>query len=86
VRMLYRHSGVTGSLKKFTAKLRKVEQKDPLPEYAIAVNRDPDNTNATLFRKTANMPRTRRGVYGSAKAAADHREIQEMKARLGNLG
>jgi plasmid replication initiation protein len=86
VRMLYKHSGVTGSLKKFTAKLRKVEQENPLPEYAIAVNRDPENTSATLFRKTANMPRTRRGVYGSAQAAADHRELRDFKARMSNLG
>ena len=69
-----RHSGVSGSMKKFTAKLRKIEQEDPLPEYGIVVNRDPDNTSATLFRKTANMPRTRRGVYGSAQAVAGHEE------------
>ena len=41
VQMLYNHSGVTGSLKKFTAKLRKIEQDDPLPEYGIAVNTGP---------------------------------------------
>ena len=73
--MLYSHSGITGSLKKFTAKLRRIEQDDPLPEYAIAVNRDPENTSVTLFRKTANMPRTRRGVFGSAQAVAQHAEI-----------
>ena len=86
VTMLYRHSGVTGSLKKFTAKLRKVEQDDPLPEYGIAVNRDPDNTSVTLFRKTANMPRTRRGVYGTAQAAADHRDLRDLKARMNGAG
>ena len=66
--------------------LRKVEQEDPLPEYAIAVNRDPENTSVTLFWKTANMPRTRRGVYRSAQATADHRDLQDLKARMGNLG
>jgi plasmid replication initiation protein len=84
VGMLYKHAGVTGSLKKFTAKLRKVEQEDPLPEYGIAVNRDPDNTSVTLFRKTAHIPRTRRGVYGTAQAVADHRETRDFKARFEN--
>ena len=84
VQMLYRHSGVSGSMKKFTAKLRKIEQEDPLPEYGIAVNRDPDNTSVTLFRKTANMPRTRRGIYGSAQAIAGHEKLRDLKARQGS--
>ena len=76
IQMLYNHSGVTGTLKKFTAKLRSIERSDPLPEYAIAVSRAPDNTSVTLFRKTENAPRTRRGGWASAELVAEHEETQ----------
>lgn len=77
--MLYRHAAVTGSLKKFTAKLRDIEARDSLPEYGISISKVPENTSVTLFRKDAYAPRTRRGVFSSDQAVAAQREITEIR-------
>jgi len=81
VKTLYNYSGVTGTLKKFTAKLREIEDRDPLPEYGIAVNRAPDNTSVTLFRRSLAGPRTRQGILTSDQAVHELQETRRITGR-----
>ena len=58
---LHKQSGITGQLKHFRAKLKDIEQRQPLPEYSIRISRDGKHELVTLYRDHAKPGRLPRG-------------------------
>lgn len=59
---LFKRSGLSGRLRQFRAKLADIEQRQPLPEYDVIINRDGRHELVTLIRNRAKPGRLPRGV------------------------
>jgi plasmid replication initiation protein len=59
---LHKQSGVTGQLKHFRAKLGDIEERQPLPEYGIRIDRDGRHELVNLYRDRTKLGRLPRGL------------------------
>lgn len=59
---LYERSGVTEPKRNFALRIRKMAEKQPLPEYGIRIDRDGRNELVTLYRDKAKPGRLPRGL------------------------
>ena len=59
---LHKRSGSTRPLRKFAHDLRKIEERQPLPEYSIHIHKDGKHQLVTLVRDRSKLARPPRGV------------------------
>ncbi len=59
---LHRQSGTTRPLRNFAGDIRKLAEKQPLPEYGLRIDRDGKHELVTLYRDHAKPPRVPRGL------------------------
>jgi len=59
---LHKQSGTTRPLRNFAGDIRKMAEKQPLPEYGLRIDRDGKNELVTLYRDKAKPPRVPRGL------------------------